>query len=172
MKGYIHIYTGNGKGKTTAALGLALRAAGHKKKTIIIQFMKGMHYGELDSIRQFLSEYIVIEQFGAEGFVHVDKATPEDIQRARNGLKRAYEAFKQKYDIIILDELNVAIFFKLLSKEEVLDLINHKPADKELIITGRYAPDYLIDIADLVTEMKEIKHYYQQGVEARDGIEK
>ena len=170
-KGYIQIYTGNGKGKTTAALGLALRAAGHGMRTYIAQFMKGQSYGELKSI-QLIPE-IKIEQFGRDSFVHVEKETAEDIQLARQGLEKVKQAMKSgTYQVIILDEVNVAIHFKLLSVSEVLECISAKPPETELILTGRRAPVELIGIADLVTEMREIKHYYQQGVMARDGIER
>jgi len=171
-KGYVQVYTGNGKGKTTAALGLAFRAAGNEFHVFIGQFMKGQKYGELEAAKR-LSPYITIEQFGKPTFVHVDKATEEDIQLAKKGLARSREAMLSgKYDIVILDEINVAIFFKLVTTENVLSFIEEKPTGVELILTGRYAPKELIEKADLVTEMKEIKHYYAQGVQARKGIEK
>ena len=170
-QGYIQIYTGDGKGKTTAALGLALRAAGHGLHTYIAQFMKGQSYGELRSIR--LIPEIKIEQFGKDTFIHIDQASQEDIRMAKQGLEKASQAMlSQKYNIIILDEINVAIHFKLLTIAEVMDFISSKPENIELILTGRRAPQELINRADLVTEMREIKHYYQQGVSARDGIER
>lgn len=170
-KGYIQIYTGNGKGKTTAALGLALRAAGHGIKTYIAQFMKGQHYGELDAIKKI--DQIVIEQFGADTFVHVHSMTSKDRERALRGLAQAEKAMlSQEFGIIILDEVNVALHFKLLTSDEVLSFIRKKPEQVELILTGRKAPNRLVEIADLVTEMREIKHYFQQGIGARDGIEK
>ena len=170
-QGYIQIYTGDGKGKTTAALGLALRAAGHGLRTYIAQFMKGQSYGELSSIR--LIPEIKIEQFGKDTFIHIDQASQEDIRMAKQGLEKASQAMlSQKYNIIILDEINVAIHFKLLTIAEVMDFISSKPENIELILTGRRAPQELINRADLVTEMREIKHYYQQGVSARDGIER
>ncbi len=171
-KGYIQIYTGNGKGKTTAALGLALRAAGNELSVFIGQFMKGQDYGELKAVQQ-LAPFITIEQFGQPTFVHVDKATEEDIRLAQQGLARCREAMlSNRYDIVILDEVNVAIFFRLLKTEQILELFEQKPEQVELILTGRYAPEALIEKADLVTEMREIKHYYSQGVVARKGIEK
>ncbi len=171
-KGYVQIYTGNGKGKTTAALGLAFRAAGNNFHTFIGQFMKGQKYGELEAAKR-LAPFITIEQFGKPTFVHVSKATEEDIRLAKEGLERSRNAMLSKeYDIVILDEINVAIFFKLVTSEDVLALIEEKPAGVELILTGRYAPKELIEKADLVTEMKEIKHYYTHGVQARKGIEK
>lgn len=172
-KGYIQVYTGNGKGKTTAALGLALRAAGHKQKVFIGQFLKGQLYGELLSAKS-LSPYITIKQFGRKGFIHVTKdPDEEDIQKARKGLRQCRDAMLSlKYRIIILDEINVAVFFKLLTEKEVLAFLDEKPAAVEVILTGRYAPASFLKKADLVTEMKEKKHYYKKGVKAREGIEK
>lgn len=172
-KGYIQIYTGNGKGKTTAALGLALRAAGHGLKVYIGQFLKGQMYGELVSVKK-LSPLITIKQFGRKGYIHVTKnPDEEDIKRAKRGLKKCLEAMlTKKYRIIILDEINVAVDFNLLSKEEVHKFLDQKPDEVEIILTGRYAPPSFIKRADLVTEMKEKKHYYAKGVRARDGIER
>lgn len=172
-KGYIQIYTGNGKGKTTAALGLALRAAGHGQRTFIGQFLKGQDYGELHAVAKFPA-LITIEQFGRRGFVHVGKdPDKEEIQRARDGLKRCLEAMLSKqYSIVVLDEVNVALDFNLLTETDVHSFLDQKPEDVEVILTGRYAPESLIGRADLVTEMKEIKHYYKDGVPARKGIEK
>ncbi len=171
-KGYVQIYTGNGKGKTTAALGLAMRAAGNEMRVFIGQFMKGQDYGELKAAAR-LEPFLTIEQFGQPTFVHVDKATEEDIRLAQEGLARCREAMKSgRYDIVILDEVNVAIFFKLVTTEQLLELLKEKPEQVELVLTGRYAPRELIEKADLVTEMQEIKHYYAQGVVARKGIEK
>ncbi len=173
FQGYIQVYTGNGKGKTTAALGLAVRAAGHGLKSYIGQFLKGHAYGELDSVKK-LSPLIKIEQFGRKGFIHVtENPDDEDIRRARAGLRKCLAAMlSKKFSLVILDEVNVALFFKLLSEREVLDFLDQKPGDVEVILTGRYAPAGLIRRADLVTEMKERKHYYQKGVPARMGIEK
>lgn len=173
FKGYIQIYTGNGKGKTTAALGLALRAAGHKQRVYIGQFLKGHLYGELLSAK-VLSPYITIEQFGRSGFIHVTKdPDTEDIQKAKRGLKKCLNAMlSKKYRIIVLDEVNVAVYFKLVTEKEVLEFLDQKPEDVEVILTGRYAPASFLKRADLVTEMKEKKHYYRKGVKAREGIEK
>jgi len=173
FKGYIQVYTGNGKGKTTAALGLAVRAAGHKEKTFIGQFLKGQDYGELHAVKN-LSPLITIEQFGRTGFYHVTKdPDKEDIQSARNGLEKCQKAMLSgKYRIIILDEINVAVYFNLLSEKDIHSVLDQKPDDVEIILTGRYAPDSFIKRADLVTEMKEIKHYYEKGIQARKGIEK
>lgn len=173
FKGYIQVYTGGGKGKTTAALGLALRAAGHGLRSYIGQFLKGQDYGELTSVKN-LSSYITIEQFGRKGFIHVtENPDEEDIQRAKEGLKKCFRAMKsRKFQIIVLDEVNVAVHFKLLSEKEVHKLLDNKPGEVEVILTGRYAPDSFLERADLVTKMEEIKHYYRKGVQAREGIEK
>ncbi len=173
MDGYIQVYTGNGKGKTTAALGLALRAAGHGFKTFIGQFLKGRPSGEIEAARR-LSPLIRIEQFGREGFILVkDGPDDEDVNKARAGLARALEAMLSgEYRIVVLDEINTAVHFGLVPESDVLALLDRKPADVELVLTGRYAPDSFLERADLVTEMTERKHYHARGIKARDGIEK
>ena len=173
FKGYIHVYTGNGKGKTSAALGLALRAAGHGFKTYFGQFLKGQDYGELSAIQK-LSPLITIEQFGRKGFIHVtENPDVEDIERAQQGLRKCtIMMMSQKYQIIILDEINVAVHFNLFAEKDIIEFLDKKPEEIEVILTGRYAPESFIKRADLVTEMKEIKHYYKSGVQARQGIEK
>jgi len=171
-KGYIQIYTGNGKGKTTAALGQAMRAAGNGLKTFIVQFMKDYPYGEIKSIKRF-SDCIRLEQYGNDTFV-LRKKQPDhkDITAAQQALKQAQKAMlSAKYDIVIMDEVCVAIYFSLLETRDLLSLMKEKPEALELILTGRYCPPELIEKADLVTEMQEIKHYYQNGVAARKGIE-
>lgn len=169
-KGYVQIYTGNGKGKTTAAFGLALRALCASKKVYIGQFLKGMKYSELNATKYF--EDLTIEQFGSENFIG-NPPKEADILKVEEGLKRVVEIFEENiHDIVILDELNVAVSLKLVDEDKIIDLIRKKPDNVELIITGRNATEKLIEIADLVTEMKEIKHYYSSGVEARVGIEK
>lgn len=171
MKGYVQVYTGNGKGKTTAAIGLAVRALGAGKKVFIGQFVKGMHYSELDSIKKFLPG-ITLKQYG-EGCFIFNEPTQTDIDGAREGLREIAEIIQSdKYDIIILDEANIAVYYNLFSVDELIKIISQKPERTEIIITGRNATQEIIDAADLVTEMKEIKHYYQQGVQARVGIEK
>ena len=171
QKGYTQVYTGNGKGKTTAALGLALRASGHGMHTYIGQFMKGQHYGELDALRDH--SHITIEQYGDVRCIRREEVTPEHVAQARRGLERAREAMLSgKYDIVVLDEINVTIWFGLLTVEEVLAFLDERPEHVEVILTGRRAPPELIERADLVTEMREVKHYYQQGVLAREGIER
>jgi len=170
-KGYIHIYTGDGKGKTTAAIGLAIRAAGYGMKTYIGQFMKGQHYGELAALRDH--PCITIEQYGDVECVHREEITQKHIDQAQLGLKQARKAMhSHQYDIIILDEINVAIWFDLITVEDVLELLNERPENIEFILTGRRSPKELMEIADLVSEVKEIKHYYTQGVKARTGIER
>jgi len=168
-KGYIQIYTGNGKGKTTAALGISLRAvcAGHK--VFVGQFMKGQEYSELKA-----AEYLPcfeIEQFGGANLI-CGEPSEEDKLYAKNGLMRIREVLASgEYDLVILDEINTTLFFGLVELEDVFSVLDLKPQKTELILTGRYAPAELIDRADLVTEMQEIKHYYNIGVDARKGIE-
>ncbi len=170
MKGYIQVYTGNGKGKTTAAIGLAIRAAAAGKKVFIAQFVKGMHYSELDILNSIPN--IQLKQFGRACFIY-SKPEKEDIEAALNGLAECEKKLKNgEFDIVILDEANIALYYNLLSFEEFKKVILGRAEHIEVIITGRYAPQELIDLADLVTEMKEIKHYYTEGIEARIGIEK
>jgi cob(I)alamin adenosyltransferase len=170
-KGYVQVYTGDGKGKTTAALGLTLRAAGHGLRTYIGQFMKGQPYGELDALRDH--PHITIEQYGDVRCLRREEVTAEHVAQAQRGLEQAREAMLSgEYDIVVLDEINVAIWFGLLTADEVLAFLDEKPEHVEVILTGRRAPQELIERADLVTEMREVKHYYQQGVAARKGIER
>jgi cob(I)alamin adenosyltransferase len=170
-KGYIQVYTGDGKGKTTAALGLALRASGHGLHTYIGQFMKGQRYGELDALRDH--PFITLEQYGDPRCIHREEVTAEHIAQAHEGLERAREAMLSgKYDLVVLDEVNVSIWFGVLETAEVLALLDEKPEHVEVVLTGRRAPQALIERADLVTEMRMVKHYYQNGVQARSGIER
>ncbi len=171
-QGFVQIYTGNGKGKSTAAIGQAVRAAGFGLNTYIAQFMKEYSYNELISLKH-LSEWISIEQFGGDEFVY-KKELPneEELAKAQKGLQTARKKMLSgEYDLIILDEAIVAIYFKLIRTEEILELIKIKPENVELILTGRYCSEELIELADLVTEMKEVKHYYQKGITSRRGIE-
>lgn len=169
FSGYIHLYTGNGKGKTTAAIGLAIRAAGAGKRVFMGQFVKGMPYSELESLKRF--DEITVKQFGRDCFIEKDP-TPEDIKVAQNGLKEVSMHIRNNsFDVVILDEICIALYYQLFPVEEVVELLKSKPATMEIVLTGRNAPQELIDMAHLVTEMKEIKHYYTQGVEARKGIE-
>jgi cob(I)alamin adenosyltransferase len=171
MKGYVQVYTGDGKGKTTAALGLALRGAGADLKVYVAQFVKGMEYSEHKSLAR-LSPSITVKQYGRGCFIQ-DTPAKEDIRAAQEGLKEAKEIMcSGKYDMIILDEANIATGLGLFSVEDLLDLIRAKPEGVELVVTGRGADPRVIEEADLVTEMKEIKHYFQKGIKAREGIEK
>ena len=171
MKGYVQVYTGNGKGKTTAALGLALRAAGAGLKVFIAQFAKGSKYSEHKSLKRF-DDLIVIKQYGRKDFIRKE-VFPEDINLAREGLKEVRNIINSgEYSVVILDEANIATYFKLISPQELLDLINSKPKHVELVITGRHADPLIINNANLVTEMCEIKHYSHRGIKARPGIEK
>ncbi|MBR6244414.1 cob(I)yrinic acid a,c-diamide adenosyltransferase [bacterium] len=169
-RGYVQVYTGNGKGKTTASFGLALRAAGAGKRVFIGQFVKGMHYSELDIVPKL--ETIEIRQYGRDCFIKKEPSE-SDIRCAKEGLAEMAEILKSgKYDVVIMDEANIALFYKLFSFEELKQAVCNRAEGVEVIVTGRYAPQELIDMADLVTEMREIKHYYTKGVEARVGIEK
>ncbi len=168
-KGYVHVYTGNGKGKTTAALGLAVRAVCAGKKVFFGQFIKGMEYSELKCI-EFINN-LKIEQFGRRCFIY-EAPTEEDILAARRGLEKVKNVLKSgEYDVVVLDELNIALYFKLFTVEEAVEAINNRADNVEVVVTGRYAPQEIVNIADLATEMKEIKHYYTKGIEARKGIE-
>ncbi len=170
MKGYVQVYTGNGKGKTTAAFGLALRAAGASRKVFMAQFVKGKMYSEIKAVRDFLPT-VEVKQFGLRCFIEKDP-TQEDIQAAQKGLAEVKEIINAgNYNLIILDEIFIALFYKLFTVEEVIHIIRNKPENLELVLTGRYAPQEIIELADLVTEMKEVKHYYTKGIEAREGIE-
>ena len=171
MKGYVQVYTGNGKGKTTASLGLSLRAAGAGLKVFIAQFLKQGDYSEIRALERF-SDLIRIEQYGLGRFVK-GQPTDEEIQAAQKGLKEVRKVMLSgEYDVIIVEEGNVAASCGLFEVQKLLELISQKPDDLELVITGRGASPEVIEQADLVTEMKEIKHYYQEGVAARVGIEK
>jgi len=172
-QGYIQVYTGNGKGKTTAALGLAVRAAGHGLRTVIIQFMKGwIDYGELEGVKR-LAPHVEIHQAGRDTFVNRKNPDPEDIRLAKEGWQKARKVIQErKADIVVLDEINCAVDFGLIPVEEVVEVLRGKPYGMELILTGRGAPQAFIDWADLVTEMREVKHYYAMGVDARIGVER
>lgn len=191
-KGYVQVYTGNGKGKTTAAIGLAIRALGAGKRVLLLQFMKSKVYSEHNILPQ-ISPDLHLETLGKPFFVAKEGSlTAEELAKwgsevvvfppgkppadyvavAVQGIARAKEAVSNgKYDLVILDEINVAMFFELVSWQQVKDVINSKLENVELVLTGRGASPELIERADLVTEMREVKHYYQQGVAARLGIE-
>ena len=171
MKGYVQVYTGNGKGKTTASLGLAMRGAGAGLKVFIVQFLKLGDYSEIKALERF-PELITVEQYGVGHFVK-GKPSDEDIKAGQRGYERLLEILKQgKHDLVIAEEANVAVMVGLIPEEKLLDLMDIKPDHVELVITGRGATPAVIEKADLVTEMREIKHYYTMGVAARVGIEK
>ncbi|MFH1165131.1 MAG: cob(I)yrinic acid a,c-diamide adenosyltransferase [Pseudomonadota bacterium] len=171
MQGYVQVYTGDGKGKTTAALGLSLRAAGAGLKVFIGQFLKKGDYSEIKSLARF-SDLITVEQFGQGRFIN-GKPDPEDVSLCRLGLARVREAIASgRYQVVILEEANIAVTYGLISERELEDLIITKPPELELVITGRNATDRIIALADLVTEMRAVKHYYEKGVVSRVGIEK
>lgn len=170
MKGFVHVYTGDGKGKTTAALGLALRAAGAGLRVFIAQFAKGRDYSELHSIRQLVPN-ITLRQYGTDRFI-IGAPSEEDVESALAGFAEARQAVcGGQFSVVILDEANIGTYYDLFSVEDLLELIDQKPAHVELVLTGRYADRRIIERADLVTEMREVKHYHRQGVAARVGIE-
>ena len=172
--GLVIVYTGGGKGKTTAALGMALRAVGHNQKICIIQFIKGSwHYGELNSLKRLEPE---LEFFTiGKGFVGIidDKSPREEHEKvAKEAITISKEKIQSgKYDIVILDEVNYAINLNLVELNDILDLINTKPSKLDLVLTGNHAKPEIIEVADLVTEMKEIKHPFKSGIKAKKGID-
>jgi len=170
-RGLVQVYTGNGKGKTSAAFGLALRAIGRGLKVYIIQFIKGgFDYGELYTIDKLPN--LKLKAFGRGKFIIEKPAGKEDVALAEEALALAEKVVKSdEYDIVILDEINVALSLRLISLEKVLELIKNKPKHVELVLTGRNAADEIVEAADLVTEMKEIKHPFSKGYQARKGIE-
>ncbi len=168
--GYVQVYTGNGKGKTTAALGLALRALGAGLRVFFGQFVKGMRYSELELLERL--DGIEVEQFGLECFIRGEPSA-QDVEAAREGLRRCAAVLARgAHDLVVLDEANIAVHFGLFTVEELLQAVEARAKGVEVVITGRYAHPKLLEAADLVTEMKEVKHYYTRGVQARTGIEK
>lgn len=171
MRGLVIVITGNGKGKTTSAFGQALRAAGHGYKVFIMQFMKGRDYGEYKAARKYLPD-ITIRRSGLDSFVMRDNPAAVDIELARRGFELVKKAVASgKYNMMILDEINVAVDFKLIPLQELIDLIKSKPPALDLILTGRYAPKEILKLADTVSEVKEIRHHYAAGIKDRAGIE-
>ena len=165
------VITGNGKGKTTAAFGQALRAIGQGYKVFVLQFMKGRKYGEFIAAEKYLPN-LTIRMSGLDSFVMRDNPAAIDIEMAQKGLAAAQKAIKSgKYDMVILDEINVAMDFKLMSLPDVIELIKNKPAYLDIILTGRYAPAEIIKLADTVSEIQEVKHHYNAGIKDRAGIE-
>ena len=169
-RGYVQVYTGDGKGKTTASLGLVLRALGQGLRPAVLQFMKAdPNWGEILSLKKL---GVPVQQCGLDHWVFVDKVSDEDRAAAAEGFARARALVDGgEYDLVVLDELVTAVFFELVPLQSVLDLIREKPEQVELVITGRRAPDELIAAADLATEMRPLKHYFDAGVQARSGIE-
>ncbi len=169
--GLIQVYTGSGKGKTTAALGLALRASGYGLHSYIGQFLKGTSYGELKGVQR-LAPYVTIEQYGLAERIRIGEVDEKHRVAAREGLAKAQQALANPcYDIVILDEINIALSYGFLSETEVLELMDRKPPQMELVLTGRGAPVSIIDRADLVSEIQEIRHPFSRGIQARLGIE-
>ena len=170
-KGLVQVYTGNGKGKTTAAFGQALRAIGQGYRVCIIQFMKGRKYGECLAAEKHLPN-LTIHLCGLDSFVMRENPSPLDIELAHTGFDLARKAIASgAYDMVIMDELNVAVDFKLIPLDDVVDLIRSKPAGVDLILTGRSAAPEVISLADTVSEIREIRHHYQAGIKERAGIE-
>lgn len=170
-KGYVHVLTGNGKGKTTSAIGLSVRAAGAGMKVYFAQFIKKGEYSEIRSLRRF-EDLITVHQFGMGRFTN-NNPEPDDILAAQKGFTEIKRVMAEETcNLMILDEANVAVKYGLLAVQDLIFLITHKPYGMELVITGRYASPRIIELADMVTEMRMIKHYYSKGVEARPGIEK
>lgn len=168
--GYTQVYTGDGKGKTTAAIGLAVRAAGHGKRTFIGQFMKGMMYGELEALKE--NWLIEIKQYGWVDCIRKEQVNDTHKEITRNGLMECREKMLTgNYGIIILDEILVAQWFCLISEDDILEFLDRKPNGVELVLTGRNASEKILKKADLVTEMKNVRHYYDEGLQAREGIE-
>ena len=169
--GLIQVFTGNGKGKTSAALGSTLRAAGHNLKVFVVFFMKGKYpYGEFSSLPKLPN--VEVASFGLRCLIDPNNINPEEIEQAELALKTARQAMlSRKYDMVVLDEVNVAVYFKLIQLDDVIKLIEEKPPGLDLILTGRYAETAVIERADLVTEMVKVKHPYDKGVKARKGIE-
>ena len=173
MKGRFQLYTGNGKGKTTAALGLAARAACAGLKVYFGQFMKGRDYSEL-CLPDHFPGLITMEQFGTPRLIcKGEKPSKDDVRSAADGLEKIKSVMiSGYYDIVVADELNVTVYMGLLDEDDVMDFIEQRPDDVELVLTGRYAPESFVNAADLVTEMREVKHYYKtENLLARKGIE-
>ena len=169
-KGVLLVITGNGKGKTTAGFGAALRALGHGFRVAVIQFMKGRIYGELEVLRDRLG--VDLWQFGRNAYVDPKHPDPRDVELARAGLNKAWDIVRGgRHDLLILDEINVVADFGLVPIEEVLDLARARPRWMDLIATGRNAPAPLVELADTVSDVREIKHHYKKGIESRAGME-
>jgi len=169
-KGFVQVYTGNGKGKSTAAFGLAMRAVGAGLRVFIAQFLKRGNYSEIKAIKQ-LKPTITVQQFGTGRFV-MGKPSELDVNAVRMGIKAVQDVIRKRAaDLVIMDEINTVVSLKIISVKAILSLIAQKPVYMEIVLTGRNAPSALLKKADLITEMKEIKHYYKKGIKARRGIE-
>ncbi len=168
----IHVYTGDGEGKTTTALGLALRAVGHKHRVVVVQFLKGRKYVGEYKIRNMLKPYYEIHQFGRAEFVDIDNPSKEDKRRARRAFEFARKVVEEKKpDLLVLDEINLAMHAKLIDVDEVVEWLNTLPKDITVVLTGRNAPRKIVRMADLVTVMKKVKHPYDEGMPAEEGVE-
>jgi cob(I)alamin adenosyltransferase len=171
-RGLVLVYTGDGKGKTTAALGGALRTAGHGNKVLVVQFMKGKKYGEVLAAEKYLSGMLTMVQCGLDSFVMKNNPAAVDIELAQQGLVLAKKAIASgDYQMVVLDEINVALDFKLVPLEDVIEMIKTKPASLDLVLTGRYAPPEVLDLADMVSDVREIKHHLALGIKERAGME-
>jgi len=170
-RGLVMVITGNGKGKTTSAFGQALRAIGQGLRVCMIQFMKGREYGEVIAVKKYLPD-LAYFQYGLDSFVMRDSPAPVDVDLAEEGFVKAREVIHSgDYDMVILDEINVAADFNLIPEDKVIELVKNKPPELDLVLTGRYASQGIQDIADLVSEVKEVKHHYNVGIKDRAGIE-
>ena len=170
-QGLIQIYTGDGKGKTTCALGLALRAVGQGFKVFMVQFLKTADTGEVQAAQRLAPDF-AIESFGTPGFPRLREPDPETLTAARKAFDRARQVILAgKHDLVILDEVNLSLAYGLVPITEMLEVLRQRPSHVEVVLTGRNAPAELVDLADLVTEMRPVKHYFEAGVKARRGIE-
>ncbi len=170
-KGYVHVYTGKGKGKTTAALGLVLRAVGAGWRVLLVQFLKKGRYSEIKALES-LGDRVTVLQFGSGRFVR-GRPDAEDVSRAVEGLEETERAMMSgRYDLVVLDEVNCALRMGLIPVERVEEFLQKRPQHVEVVLTGRGAPERILRFADLVTRMEEVKHYFRSGVQAREGIEK
>ena len=169
-KGLVHVYTGDGKGKTTAAFGLVLRALGRGLSVCVIQFMKGQESGEVLALKKFSNA--AVKQFGRESFVNFKNPSEEDKHLAQEGIEFAKEVvYEEKYDLVILDEINLAVWAELVMLEDVLEILENKPPSIELVLTGRPAILDFIEAANYVTDFGKIKHPFDEGEKAREGVE-
>ncbi|MBM4285584.1 MAG: cob(I)yrinic acid a,c-diamide adenosyltransferase [Deltaproteobacteria bacterium] len=170
-KGYIQVYTGDGKGKTTCALGLAFRAVGQGFKVFVVHFMKGRDTGESKAALR-LAPDLTLQFFGKAGFVNLKSPSPDDLAQVQDAWALARDVIEAGvHDLVVLDEFNLALAYRLISLEEALAVLRARPPHVEVVLTGRQAPPEVIEMADLVTEMRPVKHYYQAGVRSRAGIE-